>query len=339
MQNRKAFMKKDLTHRVIVFIVLLFVMTANTDHLYSQTCSCAGAPLLGSQSTGASGAGNLLLGLTYEFNQITNLYTGSEKLTNDSVERNTQSSLLEINYGLTDRLSVSSTISFVRKERKSGINRPASSQLSTTTGVGDGLILIRYVLSQQSLWNRYHLAIGAGAKAPLGTTSLISTNGQQFNADMQPGTGAWDGLIWNQAAISLLPRSTMNISLINSFRLTGKNERFTADDNYRFGNEFVSNLSFNNAITSRIAYSMNLRFRSTSSDQRNEISMPNTGGLWVSIIPDLFVSFSESVSMKFSSQIPIYQNMNGTQPTTTYTFSASLFFNLNRSLNTFTHGI
>src|SRR6056297_826390 len=70
----------------------------------SQTCSCAGAPLLGTQSAGASGAGNLLIGVTYEFNQITNLYTGSEQITNDSADRHTQSVLFELNYGPAFRI-------------------------------------------------------------------------------------------------------------------------------------------------------------------------------------------------------------------------------------------
>ena len=307
--------------------------------IMAQTCSCAGAPLLGTQSTGASGEGNLLIGLTYEFNQITNLYTGSTRITNNTAERNTQSALLEINYGITDRFSLSGTISFVQKFRESGLSNPAGSQTSTTNGIGDGVLLLRYVLSQQSLWNRYHLAIGAGTKAPLGSTSVRNPNGLLFNADMQPGTGAWDGIFWSQTAISLLPRSTMNLSWINSYRITGTNERFTENDDYRFGNEFISNLSASNSINDRFSYSLNLRYRSTASDQRNEITMPNTGGIWLSVIPDLFIGLSESLSLKLSGQIPVYQDLRGFQPTTTYTLSASLFINFNRNENAFIHGI
>lgn len=166
-------MKNVKTLNKVVFIGLLLFITAKTDPASGQTCSCAGAPLLGSQSSGANGSGNLLIGLTYEFNQITNLYTGSEKLTNDSVERNTQSSLLEINYGITDRLLVSSTFSFVRKVRVSGINISSGSQSSTTTGVGDGLILFRYTLSQQTLWNRYQ---GKVAGNPFSYRLLVCIN-------------------------------------------------------------------------------------------------------------------------------------------------------------------
>ena len=307
--------------------------------IMAQTCSCAGAPLLGTQSTGASGEGNLLIGLTYEFNQITNLYTGSTRITNNTAERNTQSALLEINYGITDRFSLSGTISFVQKFRESGLSNPAGSQTSTTNGIGDGVLLLRYVLSQQSLWNRYHLAIGAGTKAPLGSTSVRNPNGLLFNADMQPGTGAWDSIFWSQTAISLLPRSTMNLSWINSYRITGTNERFTENDDYRFGNEFISNLSASNSINDRFSYALNLRYRSTASDQRNEITMPNTGGIWLSVIPDLFIGLSESLSLKLSGQIPVYQDLRGFQPSTTYTLSASLFINFNRNENAFIHGI
>jgi len=321
------------------FLITTALLVQLPSTIMAQTCSCAGAPLLGTQSTGASGEGNLLIGLTYEFNQITNLYTGSTRITNNTAERNTQSALLEINYGITDRFSLSGTISFVQKFRESGLSNPAGSQTSTTNGIGDGVLLLRYVLSQQSLWNRYHLAIGAGTKAPLGSTSVRNPNGLLFNADMQPGTGAWDSIFWSQTAISLLPRSTMNLSWINSYRITGTNERFTENDDYRFGNEFISNLSASNSINDRFSYALNLRYRSTASDQRNEITMPNTGGIWLSVIPDLFIGLSESLSLKLSGQIPVYQDLRGFQPTTTYTLSASLFINFNRNENAFIHGI
>lgn len=306
----------------------------------AQTCSCAGAPLLSSQSSGAGGKGNLLIGLTYEFNQITNLYSGSNQLTNDSAERNTQSGLVEISYGLTDRLSISGTLSTVRKQRRSGLRNPGGTQTSVTSGIGDGIFMMRYTLKQQDLWNRYHFAVGIGGKAPIGSTSVRNDNNLIFNADMQPGSGAWDLVLWNQTAISLLPLSPLNLSWINSFRYTGKNARFTETDFYRFGNEWISNLTATNSLpfSDRLSYGLSVRYRSTSSDQRNDVIMPNTGGKWVSIIPDLFVSLTDRTTFKLSGQIPVYQHLNGTQPSTKYSLSAALFINFNPSTNTFTHG-
>lgn len=323
-----------LTVSLICFAILTLYLAATAQ---AQTCSCAGAPLLGTQSSGASGAGNLLLGVTYEFNQITNLYTGSEQITNDSADRNTQSALIEINYGITDRLSASGTLSYVRKQRTSGIGIPGGSQTSTTAGIGDGIALLRYTLLPQTLWNRYHVAIGGGVKAPLGSTTLNNPDGRRFNADMQPGTGAWDGVLWSNLGVNFLPRSTMNLSLTNSYRQTGTNERFVEGDDYRFGNEFISILGLSDTITDRISYKINARYRSTSSDERNDSIQPNTGGTWVTLIPDLYITTSNRTSIKLSGQIPIYQELNGLQPSTTYALSASFFININSSQNTFIH--
>lgn len=318
----------------------MLILSTLPDSTNAQTCSCAGAPLLSSQSTGAGGKGNLLIGLTYEFNQITDLFSGSKQLTNDSAERNTQSGLVEISYGLTDRLSVSGTLSAVRKQRRSGITNPGGTQTSVTSGIGDGIFMIRYTLQQQDLWNRYHFTVGVGGKAPIGSTTVRNGNNLLFNADMQPGSGAWDLVLWNQTAISLLPLSTLNISWINSFRYTGKNERFTETDFYQFGNEWISNLTLTNSIpfSDRLSYGISARYRSTSSDQRNDVQMPNTGGKWISIIPDIFVGISDRTTFKISGQIPIYQHLNGTQPTTKYAISGAFFVNFNSSTNTFIYG-
>lgn len=325
---------------MMIQFFLILVITTIPDAANAQTCSCAGASLLSSQSTGARGKGNLLFGFTYEFNQITNLFSGSDQLTNDSAERNTQSGLVEISYGLTERLSISGTLSTVRKLRRSGLTNPGGTQTSVTSGIGDGIFMMRYTLKQQDLWNRYHVAVGVGGKAPIGSTSVRNDNDLQFNADMQPGSGAWDLVLWNHAGISLLPLSTLNISWINSYRYTGKNERFTETDFYQFGNEWISNLTASNSIpfSDRLSYGITVRYRSTSSDRRNDVRMPNTGGKWISIIPDLFVGLSDQTTFKLSGQIPVYQHLNGTQPTTKYAISGAFFINFNSSTNTFIHG-
>ncbi|WP_340103344.1 hypothetical protein [Rhodohalobacter sp. 8-1] len=322
------------TASLFSLIILTLLFTWPT---HAQICSCAGAPLLGTQSSGASEAGNVLIGVTYEFNQITNLYTGSEQITNDSANRNTQSALIEINYGITDRLSASGTFSYVRKQRTSGIGTPGETQTSTTAGIGDGIALLRYTLLPQSLWNRYYIAAGGGVKAPIGSTTLNNPNGRRFNADMQPGTVATDGVLWSNLGLNFLPISTINLSLTNSYRLTGTNERFVEGDDYRFGNEFISILGLSDTITDRISYKLKARYRSTSSDERNDNVLPNTGGKWITLIPDLYITTSDQTSIKLSGQIPLYHELNGLQPSTTYAVSASFFININSSQNTFIH--
>jgi len=322
-------MMKSFTLCTAIFLLILIA----TDDLKAQTCSCAGAPLLSSQSTGASSAGNLLFGITYEYHDISDVYDGTTRLQEETVTRSTQSTLLEISYGVTNRLSVSGTFSFVNKNRTTGLHLPGGGTSVSTSGIGDGIVMLRYSFVQQSLWNRYQLTVGGGAKAPFGSTSMTN-NGFAMNADMQPGTGAWDGVLWAHSSVSFLPYSTANLSLIASYRQTGTNSRFTENDNYRFGNELMLNLGAGNRlITDNLSYQLSVRYRSTSSDQLNGLTQVNTGGKWLSIIPGFSYGISEKISASVSARIPVHQDLNGTQPTTSYAVSGSLFFNFNSNSN------
>ncbi len=92
----------------LVLILLLATMAVSTS--VAQTCSCAGAPLISSQSTGTSAAGNIVAGITYEYHDISAMYSGTTLLSDETVTRTTQSLLFEINYGITNRLSVSGSL-------------------------------------------------------------------------------------------------------------------------------------------------------------------------------------------------------------------------------------
>lgn len=288
----------------------------------AQTCSCAGAPLISSQSISTTSQGNLLLGLTYEHKEISELYRADNKLTNRIVERSTQSTLIELNYGITDRLTISGTATYVRKRR---LGLQSNDEL-VTTGIGDGVVLLKYVLHQNTMSEQYQLAVGGGAKIPFGKTSLTS-DGIGLNFDMQPGTGAWDGVAWSYFSKTFAPASTINLFLFSTYRATGSAERFADNDNYEFGNELLINVGAKDNITADLSYFGTVSYRSTSSDQRNDTKLPNTGGKWIAVEPALQYQLTDGLSIKASGKIPVYQYLNGLQPTTSYTASFSLFYN------------
>ncbi|MDX1672455.1 MAG: hypothetical protein R3211_08940 [Balneolaceae bacterium] len=296
--------------------------------VYAQTCSCAGAPLISSQSISSVSGGNLLLGLSYDYQDISNVFSGSDPLEDPSVKRSTQSILFEANYGLTDRLTVSGTFTFIKKRRESGLQSPGPNNVVTTQHLGDGVLMLKYVLHKNTIQSQYQLAVGAGAKLPLGITGLTN-NGLQLNMDMQPGTGAWDGIAWSYLSKTFAPASTINLFLINSFRLTGRNERFRGSDaGYKFGNEFVSTLGATDKLFSKFSYIVLLRYRSASSDKLGDTTMPNTGGKWVTLSPGINYRATDRISLRLSGSVPIYQYLNGLQPTIRYMMTGSLFYNL-----------
>ena len=319
-----------------IFLPLLIFCTAVIPS-QGQTCSCAGAPLISAQSMGASSAGNLVFGVTVEHNEISSVFAGRERLDNKSVSRATLSLLFESHYGLTDRLSISATLTTVRKERTTGLGSVDTPTTVTTQGIGDGLVMLRYTLLKQSLWNRYHLAVGGGVKAPLGSASL-TRSGHPLNADMQPGTGAWDGVFWSYAAVSFLPHTTLNLFSTTSYRHSGSNERFGRGDNYRFGNELISALGVSDALGSAVSYVLQFRYRSTSADRLNGNPLFNTGGRWLSVLPALQIAAGKRASLVVSGRYPLWQRLSGTQPTTTFAVAVSLFLNFNSQGNGFLQG-
>lgn len=317
-----------------LFFSLFVAALAGTAN--GQTCSCAGAPLIGSQTIGSTGGGNLVLGLTFEHNEISSLYNGSEELENETVRRNTQTLLFEANYGLSDRLSLSGTLTYIQKYRKTGLQNPDFTETLTTGGIGDGLFMLKYAIHPQTLWEPYQIALGAGIKVPFGTTSLRS-NGLALNADMQPGTGAWDGVGWSYLSYTFRAHD-INVFAINSYRLTGTNERFTAFDEFRFGNEFVSEVGSSGPVLDRLSYLLTIRYRSSSSDLRNGEKLPTTGGKWINLRPGLNYQLSNRWGLRISGKLPVFQHLNGTQPTTTFTLSGSIFFSFNRNAQGFIYG-
>lgn len=327
---RGSYIKKFLY--LLVVIIIVFQVKPN-----AQTCSCAGAPLISSQSLASVSKGNAVVGFTWEHNNISDIYIGTRELTNQTQERTSNTALLEINYGLTDRISFTSTFTFIEKIRKTGIQNPGSSETLVTRGFGDGLFMLKYNVANQSLWNPYQLTIGGGAKIPFATTSL-KANGISLNADMQPGTGAWDGVGWILASRAL--RSVnMNTFVNSSFRLTGENERFNKDDRYKFGNEFVALTGISGAIIDRLSFTFIVKYRLTGSDKRNGNIMPSTGGEWLNIKPGLGYQLADRLRIQLNGEIPLYQKLDGTQPTTSYILSASMFFSLKKLKSGFIYGI
>lgn len=315
----------------IIFVSLFMIWMGSSYVAEAQTCSCAGAPMINGQSVSSTSQGNVLVGLSHQYHDISNLYSGSSQIENPFTKRWTQSTLLEINYGLTDRLTALGTFTYVHKYRKTGLQQPGSGQTLITRGMGDGLFMLKYVLHRNTIQEQYQLAVGGGAKIPYGVHSLTQ-DGLQLNADMQPGTGAWDGVLWTYFSKTFAPAATLNLYWFSTFRRTGVNERFGADDRYRFGNELASNLGVRNSFADRFSYQLMLRYVYQDSDQRNEVTLPNTGGHWLYLKPGLKYRATERISLSLSGQLPVYQHLDGIQPTSRFILTGSVFYNFGKGL-------
>lgn len=315
------------------FVILLMYINP----VYAQTCSCAGAPLISSQNFATVAKGNVLAGFTWEHNNISDLYNGSSEMNNRSQERITNTGLLELSYGISEKLSITTTFTFIEKIRTTGLQSPGSQNTLSTSGIGDGMVLLKYHMIDQDLWNPYQVSIGAGTKIPFATTSL-SVNGIALNADMQPGTGAWDGVGWIFAS-RVLRELNLNVFINGSFRYTGTNERFNENDKYTFGNEIVSIAGASGRFRDRWFYEGQFKYRSTSRDKLNDFRMPNTGGQWLSVKAGIGYQLLDQITLRLNGEKPVFQHLKGTQPTTSFVVSGSIFFSMFKDQTGFIHGL
>ncbi len=298
--------------------------------MWGQTCCSGGVPLSGNLGMPAADKHTWQFAISYDLNVMKTLKVGTEKLNERNRQRITHSAMLQTGYTLSDRFSADLFVPFIRQERN--IINPAGleSDFQSTTGLGDMVFLLKYNLVNKGplLWT-----IGAGPKFPTGASD-VTDNGILLGADLQPGSGAWDGVIWSNLVHQIQSRKSMSLSLTANYRLTGTNDNFRLNQSYKFGRDFQAI----GGIADRILIgkilvdpSLSFRYRKVQQDEAGESEIPNTGGEWVFINPMAAISISKQLSINFGFELPLYANITGTQLTPTYRITSGLYYILNRN--------
>jgi hypothetical protein len=102
-------------------------------------------------------------------------------------------------YGVTDDLTVSLRLPWVRRSgmREAHLHDPMDPvsfhQLGDTAGLGDLTAIAQYRFLNDRVRGT-EAAVLLGVKAPTGRTGERTDGGALFDAEFQPGSGAWDGI-------------------------------------------------------------------------------------------------------------------------------------------------
>ena len=271
--------------RVYFLCISLFWISNNG--LLAQTCCSGGVPVASNLGLPPSEKGAIQLSLGYDLNVLETLKTGRKILEDDSRSRKTHTGLFEIGYSFSDKFSVDAFLSYVRQERE--INQFNNRNFSATNGIGDAVLLFKYKLFNTPN-NHTIIQMGVGPKFPLGASDKRNEQGLTINADLQPGSGAWDLITWGQLVQVLPFRPSMSFNLTAIYSRKGVNDNYLGSQAYQFGQEVqlalgiseritIGNLLFDPAIT--------LRYRRQAEDVLNDFSVPSTGGNWLFINPSI----------------------------------------------------
>lgn len=284
----------------------------------AATCSCAGVPLLTSIDTSAREKGELFFNYTAEYHQINDLVSGSDDIKDETGrDRNSFSHVLSASYALTDRWSVSVLASYVEHEREIGASFLGK---TTTSGIGDSVILTRYTPIFITPFSRHELSLGLGVRIPTGEDDYGS--GIVLSQDMQPSTGAVGEIFWTSYSYAFNQAATLLLNTSANYTYNEENDR-----KYAFGHEFNLALGVSQNIGTRFAYSAALRYRTTRADRRFGFEIPNTGGEWLDFIPAIQYAITDDLSIGLSGRIPVARDLNGAlQFTTSYSYALSVTY-------------
>ncbi len=310
-----------------IAIGILALMFFITGHVYGQTCCTGGVPVTGNLGLGAVESRSLQLQLTYDHNAMHHLISETSNLGESNRKRRTRSGLLEFNYGINERFSLGGLFPYVSQEREV-ITHNGKTEIETASGIGDMVLLLKYRVFSGTHFYEWHLIFGAGPKIPLGSTQRKNSQGLSLPADMQPGTGSWDGLLWLHLSRDHFLMDNLNFMAISTFKLSGKNSEYLNNNSYRFGDEFQLSSGFSYQFFAGWVTEIfnHFRYRYQTTDFFNNLVMPGTGGHWLYTSPGVQISPFPDLSFRMYGDIPVYRNLRGLQLTTSYRFNISAAF-------------
>ncbi len=315
--------------KVNLVAVLMFTTVVP---LMGQTCCSGGVPVSANLGMPNHGSNVLQLSLNYDLNVLRTLKTGKEVLNDKNRKRTTHSILFETGYSFSSRFSVDALFSWVRQERL--ITNFGNRELTSTNGIGDMTLLFKYLAVDRP---DFSITTGIGVKAPTGASALLTSDGLALSADLQPGSGAWDGLGWINISHRPMFRPGATLSLNAIYSHKGKNSDYLGSQVYKFGNEFQLILGYSDRLllgNQLLDPAVLFRYRVADPDQNEGLLQPSTGGKWIFINPSLSFWINQDLSFNGNIELPLFANITGTQVTPTYRINTGIYYKLKISRKT-----
>jgi hypothetical protein len=307
---RQQFINNNLGGNMnFIKIITVTGLVSVSFNSFSATCSCAGVPLLNSMNSTSVDQNQWFLNLTYEHHEMNKLYSGSDEFNDETNrKRETDSYIIQVDYGINKVWSVSTMLSYVDHEREIG---QSNNSLSSASDVGDGLILLKYTPEKINLFSKWEYSIGVGVKIPLGENNATQ-NSIKLSEDMQPSSGSYSALAWGYVGYAFDRSAQTQIFMSSNYTLNQENDR-----NYANGNEFNIGIGASYTMKENWGFVAQLRYKTTKADERNGDAIPNTGGEWIDFIPNVQYRINDKSGINLGFRIPLYRDLDGALQFTT----------------------
>lgn len=282
---------------------------------FSQTCCTGGVPYLGSFKIPGITNKEFSLNLSYSYNSNSDLILQDELIEDSGNSRKVSTALLQVDYGLSDKVSVSVLLPYMWQKEQ--IVLPTQEFQYTNNGLGDISLWSTYKHS----FSNHSLAFSGAIKVPSGETDAVDPEtGINLPFSFQSGSGSWDFIFNVYDEISLERKGRFYWVNMISAKLNTAGNKFDAHPGYRFGHIFQLYTSFSTRwvmgsflADAYVGFAYQKRYQDEfDGGFKNE----NTGGDWINFVLGYNHQFSPKMHAGLSGSVPIFRKVNGLQLTT-----------------------
>jgi len=322
---------------------LLFgiVLSALSNFIFAQGCCSggAGSPIAGGAATGVLQENQMEISLNYQFNQSNKFFNKHKEATPLFSDLRSDYLFFRADYGLSKKLTLSVASGYFLN--KSLI---ATDNIDTTSssGIGDLIVFPRFsVYNKNTNFKRTEIAIGLGLKIPLGAhnDSTLTTPKSfyapgipdadiyQMNPPTVQSTSGSNDFMFYSFFFREYQKSKLRFFISSLYVKKGFNSLGIKYGDYTSVGFFVSKTLFRNfGVTAQLKAENIGKIRSAENIDLlgyYNIDPISTGSKKWFFIPQLSYSQND-ITVFATSEIPLYQYLNGTQVGSQFQFTIGL---------------
>lgn len=345
--GKKATLYKSIINFIPITVALAFAL----DSTAQGCCSGGGGnPLLGNASAGVLQKEQVEVLVTHQYSRSNRFLSGSRDTIPFFDFLSSNYLFFKTEYGITDRLTLNVSTGYYINRTIHEFNDTIDEVIIKTkigsSGFGDLILFPKYcILNKTGRSGKTEVTLGLGYKIPIGshTDSTFIGYANFFNAEtmsidsteiwktlpptVQTTTGSND---FNFYLFCFKSLSNTKLNMFGSALYTRKGWNSLG---FKFGDYWSLNASLGYAISEKIRLLAQFRGEWNGTVRHHahidpiglyNIDPSSTGNLQVTITPLLSFSIKENTTAFISSDIPLYQKMNGIQIGSQYIFSAGI---------------
>ncbi|MEI7803129.1 MAG: heavy metal-binding domain-containing protein [Bacteroidota bacterium] len=318
-------------------IILLFLWSVTVQNASAQSCCSGGSscPIAGGASQGVLAEKQMELNTNYQYISSVKFLNGDTADVNFLDRFYSNYNYMRVAYGLSNKLTFSVESGYFFNKTQIGLDKRDT---ISSKGIGDLILFPRYnAYHHVSTKGNFDVTVGVGLKLPVGSYTDSLKQIEPFSGSIyylrkppavQPSTGAQD-FIFYALVFKGFAKQKFRIFTNMLYIRKGWNSLGEKSGDYASAGLFLSKSFLKNAGAVLELKGEHIEHLKLNNDLLSmgfyNYDTYATGGNRLMLVPQLSYSF-KSLNVFASTEIPLYQFVNGTQIASQYLFSAGISY-------------